>query len=266
MFILKDILVSFVSQVGATILYVIDGLGKYTLFVQKIFAWVSKPPFRKKQILEQIVFVGNQSLFLIVLSSSFTGMVMAYQTYMGFKAISADSFIGPVVAISLAKELGPVITGLIIAGRCGAAMAAQIGSMKVTEQIDALKVMGINPIQYLAVPRVIACSLVMPMLVIIFLVIGNLGSWLIGTKVLGIDSVLYFSKLSSIVKIEHVIEGLIKSVVFGFLISTIGTHQGFNVKGGADGVGYGTNMAVVWGMIVVLIVDFFLTSFLVRIL
>jgi phospholipid/cholesterol/gamma-HCH transport system permease protein len=182
------------------------------------------------------------------------------------KVINADSFIGPLVTIALAKELAPVLSGLVVAGRCGAAMAAQIGSMKVTEQIDALEVMGINSYQYLAVPRILGATISLPLLSAIFLMIGYGGSWLIGTKVLQIDEVTFTSKVSDFMELGMVAEGIIKATVFGYLIGIIGTYQGFMVTGGAEGVGKGTNMAVVWGMITVLVVDFFLTSFLTKIL
>ncbi len=191
---------------------------------------------------------------------------MAYQTFLGFSAINGDSLVGPVVAIGLAKELAPVFTGLIVTGRCGAAMAAQIGSMKVTEQVDALEVMGINSYQYLAVPRVWAATISLPLLNCLFLLIGNVGSYFIGVHVLNIDDNQYFSKLGDMMEMKHVVEGIIKSAFFGYMIGVIGTFQGFSVQGGAEGVGKGTNLAVVWGMITILVMDFFLTSILVKIL
>ena len=191
---------------------------------------------------------------------------MAYQTYFGFKLISVDSLVGPITLLSLAKELAPVFTGLIVAGRAGSAMAAHIGTMKVTEQIDALEVMGISSIQYLVVPRVIASTLVLPMLSGIFLYIGALGSYMIGTQVLLIDEALYFSNVGKFMFIADILQGLLKATVFGFAISLIGTYCGLNVAEGAVGVGRGTNQAVVWGMIAVLILDYFLTSFLVHVL
>lgn len=259
-------LIQAIEKFGGKIISTIGGLGNFSTFNLKVFYWMFKPPFRFKLLFDQLYYIGNKSLFIVCLTASFTGMVMAYQTYLGFKMISADSFIGPVVAISLAKELGPVLSGLIVAGRCGAAIAAQIGTMKVTEQVDALEVMGVNSIQYLAVPRIIASVFSLPMLSSIFLLVGNLGSWVIGTKVLEIDETIYFSKLSLFMYVQDIYEGLIKAFCFGFLISVIACYHGFEVKGGAEGVGKGTNMAVVWGMVIVLIVDFFLTSFLVKIL
>ncbi len=244
----------------------IEGLGRFFQHGINCFVWSFRKPFRLKLLSEQCFFIGNKSLFIIFLTSSFSGMVFAYQTYIGFTAFSVDSFIGPIVAISVLKELAPVFTGLVVAGRCGAAMAAQIGTMKVTEQIDALEVMGINAVQYLAVPRVIASVIAVPILTAIFMLIANIGSWVIGVKVLQIDDVTYMSRIHDFVHWGMISEGLIKGGVFGLLISLIGTYQGFNVVGGAEGVGKGTNMAVVWGMILVLIVDFFLTALLAQIL
>ncbi|MFA5583445.1 MAG: ABC transporter permease [Bacteriovoracaceae bacterium] len=255
-----------ITNLGNSIIGMVNGLGDFTLFTGKTLFWTFKPPYRVKLLFEQIYFMGNKSIFIIFLTSIFTGAVFAFQIYLGIKAINPDSFIGPVVTIALAKELAPVLSGLVVAGRCGAAMAAQIGTMKVTEQIDALEVMGINGYQYLAVPRILGAMISMPLLSAIFLLVGYTGAWLIATKVLMIDEVLYTQKLSDFMTLGMVAEGLIKAAVFGYLIGIIGTYQGFNVTGGAEGVGKGTNMAVVWGMITVLVVDFFLTSFLAQIL
>jgi phospholipid/cholesterol/gamma-HCH transport system permease protein len=257
---------NWIEGIGDSVLKNLQGLGDFTNFTFKTIFWTFKPPFRFHLLFDQLYFMGNKSIFIIFLTSIFTGAVFAFQIYLGFKAINADSFIGPIVTIALAKELAPVLSGLVVAGRCGAAMAAQIGSMKVTEQIDALEVMGINSYQYLAVPRILGAMLAMPLLSGIFLLIGYYGSWLIGVKVIQIDEILYTQKISDFMRLGMVAEGLIKATVFGYLIGIIGTYQGFNVTGGAEGVGKGTNMAVVWGMITVLVVDFFLTSFLARIL
>lgn len=255
-----------IEKFGGFILSTTPAIGRLTIYMSHVWMWLIRPPFRSKLFFEQMVFMGNKSLFIILLTSSFTGMVFAYQIYLGFTAFSVDSFVGPIVAIAICKELAPVLSGLVVAGRCGAAMAAEIGSMKVTEQVDALEVMGVNSIQYLAVPKVLATVVTMPMLAAIYMLVANAGSWLVGTQLLGIDEVVYFSKVSDFMNVKMIVEGLIKAAIFGYLISIIGTYQGFAVKGGAEGVGKGTNMAVVWGMIVVLIFDFFLTAILAKIL
>jgi phospholipid/cholesterol/gamma-HCH transport system permease protein len=258
----KEYFIKYIESIGAKVINGVNGLGRFTNFTSSVFYWTFRPPYRFNLFFEQMYFMANKSIFIIILVSIFTGAVFAYQTYLGLEGWGLDSTIGPMVAISLAKELSPVLTGLVISGRCGSAMAASIGTMKVTEQVDALEVMGINSYQYLAVPRVLAAIVSLPILSSLFLLIGNFGSWLIGTKVLRIDEIIYMSKIPEFVDVSDVAEGLIKASVFGFLISIIGTYQGFKVSGGAEGVGRGTNQAVVWGMVIVLVVDFFLTSFL----
>ena len=262
----KNYFYRLIESFGATILESVEGLGHYISFTLSALRWMFRRPFRLRIIFEQFHFVGNKSIFIVTLAGSFTGMVMAYQTYFAFNLINVDSLVGTVTAITLAKELAPVLTGLIVAGRAGAAMTAQIGSMKVTEQIDALEVMGINGIQYLAVPRIIAGTFCLPMLSALYLFIGNVGSYIVGTKFLNIDEAIYLSKLSDYMFLGDIWQGLIKAFFFGFIISTIGTYFGFNVTKGAEGVGKGTNLSVVWGMIMVLISDYFLTSFLIQVL
>ena len=263
---MKNPLLSPIAGLGSFVLNTTPALGRITIYMYHAFLWFFRPPLRTKLFFEQMVFMGNKSLFIVLLTSSFTGAVFAYQIYLGFTAFSVDSFVGPIVAIAVCKELAPVLCGLVVAGRCGAAMAAEIGSMKVTEQVDALEVMGVNAIQYLAVPKIFATVVTMPMLAAIYMLVANTGSWLIGTQLLGIDEAIYFSKISDFMNLRMVLEGLIKAGVFGYLIAIIGTYQGFAVKGGAEGVGKGTNMAVVWGMIIVLVVDFFLTAILAKLL
>lgn len=263
---MKQLVIRKIEHLGTNVTVLLTGLGEFTNFTVRTLYWAIKPPYRWTLLFDQIYFIGNKSIFIIFLTSSFTGAVFAFQIYIGMKVINADSFIGPIVTIALAKELAPVLSGLVVAGRCGAAMAAQIGTMKVTEQIDALEVMGINSYQYLAVPRILGATIGLPLLSAIFLLIGYWGAWLIGTKVIQIDDVTFSSKISDFMSLGMVAEGIIKATVFGFLIGIIGTYHGFTVEGGAEGVGKGTNMAVVWGMITVLVVDFFLTSFLTKIL
>ncbi|EQC45324.1 ABC transporter permease [Bacteriovorax sp. Seq25_V] len=264
--VVKSKIVTYVEDIGSIVIKNVEGLGKIFRFIYEFFYWSIRPPFRRKLFFEQMHFIGNKSLFIIILAGSFTGMVMAYQTYFGFKLINVDSLVGPVTALTLAKELAPVLAGLIVAGRAGAAMAAQIGTMKVTEQIDALEVMGVNSIQYLAVPRIIAGTLSLPLLTIVFQFVGNIGSFIVGTKALSIDEAMYFSKVSDFMFIGDIMQGVIKAFFFGFVVSVIGTYFGFSVTKGAEGVGKGTNLAVVWGMISVLVLDYFLTSFLIQIL
>jgi phospholipid/cholesterol/gamma-HCH transport system permease protein len=263
---MKAIAIRQIESLGSMILGNLHGLGEFTSFTLKTLFWTFKPPYRWRLLFDQVYFIGNKSIFIIFLTSSFTGAVFAFQIYLGFKAINADSFIGPIVTIALAKELAPVLSGLVVAGRCGAAMAAQIGTMKVTEQVDALEVMGINSYQYLAVPRILGAMISMPLLSAIFLLIGYWGSFLVGVEMLQIDEVIYTLKISEFMSLTMVLEGLIKATLFGYFIGIIGTYHGFAVTGGAEGVGKGTNLAVVWGMITVLVSDFFITNILAAIL
>ncbi|MFN8369157.1 MAG: ABC transporter permease [Bacteriovoracaceae bacterium] len=263
---MEHVLKNRIELLGRVVIDFTKEFGQFTNHLTKIVYWFFRRPYRYDLLFEQLYFIGNKSLFITCLTSSFSGMVMCFQTYHGFKVISGDTFVGPIVAISLARELAPVFTGLIVAGRAGSAMTAQIGSMKVTEQIDALEVMGINSYQYLALPRIIAGTLSLPLLSIIFLLIGNIGAWVIATKVLLIEEVVYFSKFSEFVFYEDILQGIIKAFFFGFVISSIGTYQGFQVAGGALGVGKSTNKSVVWSMVVILILDFFLTSILTKVL
>ncbi len=244
----------------------IEGAGDFALHVSAIFYWTFKRPFRIQLFIDQLYFIGNKSLFIVALTSIFSGMVITYQTYIGMKVMGAYTLVGPIVVLTIAKELAPVFSAIIVAGRCGAAMAAQIGTMKVTEQIDALEVMGISSRQYLGVPRVWATMIALPLLNLVFLFVANIGSWLVGVKVLGIEEAKYYSKLHAFVVPNVLWEGIIKAAVFGFLVGIIGTYHGFKVQGGAEGVGKGTNAAVVWGMIIILIIDYFLTNLLVPIL
>lgn len=262
----SDVLKKPVEYSGSLVIDNMSGLGRIVSHLGKFFYWLPRSPYRITLFVDQLFFVGFQSLFIVALSGIFVGMVMAFQMYFGFQLISVDSIVGPVVSLSLAKELAPVLTGLIVAGKAGSSMAAQIGTMKVTEQIDALEVMGINAHQYLAVPRIVAATIALPMLSAIFLTIGNFGSYIVGTKALMIDEAVYMSKLGEYMFIEDVLHGIIKAFFFGFVIAAIGTYFGFSVSKGAEGVGKGTNAAVVWGMISVLILDYILTSFLVHVL
>ncbi len=255
-----------VESLGQWILEITPAFGRIVIYMITSTGWFFRPPLRIKNFINEMVFMGNKSLFIVGLTASFSGMVFAFQIYAGFTAFSVDSFVGPIVAIAVTKELAPVFCGLVVAGRCGAAMAAQIGTMKVTEQVDALEVMGVNSIQYLAVPKIFATVVTMPMLAAIYMLIANIGSYIVGTQVLGIDEVIYFAKAGDFMTLSMIAEGLIKAAVFGYLIAIVGTYQGFAVTGGAEGVGRGTNMAVVWGMILVLVVDFFLTAILSKVL
>ncbi|MCK4738688.1 MAG: ABC transporter permease [Deltaproteobacteria bacterium] len=220
------------------------------------------PPFKLRNIFRQMEFVGVNSLFIVLLTGSFTGMVLAMQSYIALNKFGAESLVGTTVALSMTRELGPVLTGLMVTGRAGSAMATELGTMRVSEQIDALYTMAINPVKYLIVPRVIAGVLMLPILVIVADLVGIAGGYLIGVNMLDINSGVYMARTEEYLQMSDIFNGLIKAAVFGLLISLSACYQGFNAKGGAEGVGKCTTQAVVMGSVMVLISDFLLTTFM----
>jgi len=249
-----------ISHLGELIIGGIGDLGEMSSFIWTSLGWLARPPSRVKEILDQIEFVGNKSVFIICLSSLFTGMVFALQTYSAFHMVNSDTLIGPTVALALTRELGPVLTGIIVAGRAGAAMSAQLGTMRVTEQIDALEVMGVNPKQYLVMPRIVACVVAMPLLAAVFDFVGNVGSYILSTRLLNIDAATYLAKIDFFTRPKDILQGLIKAAIFGFIFSSIGTHKGFTTTNGARGVGIATNETVVLSSILILVSDYFLSA------
>lgn len=217
------------------------------------------PPWEGKNIINQMVQVGVMSLPVVMITGIFTGMVLAVQTYYQFHKLSVETAVGLVVGLSMTRELGPVLTGLMLAGRIGAAFAAEIGTMVVTEQIDALHTLATDPVKYLALPRLIACVILLPVLTIITDFIGILGGYVVGVEMFGINSTYYLRNMSQYMRPMDVIGGLIKALIFGAIISNTGCYKGFNTEGGAEGVGNSTTSAVVTSSILILIVDFFVS-------
>ena len=212
--------------------------------------------------MRQMVRVGWDSVPVVFLTCLFTGMVLALQTYRGFERFHAEGFVGSVVALSLTRELAPVLTGLMVAGRVGSAMAAELGTMRVTEQIDALYAMATEPIQYLVVPRVNASILMLPVLTLIGDAIGIIGGWLVSVGLFGANTFFYMERTFQFLEINDVTSGLIKSAFFGLILSATGCAKGFYTSGGAEGVGRSTTSAVVTASMYILLSDFFLTKVL----
>ncbi len=206
-------------------------------------------------------FVGNKSVGIICLTGLFTGLVFSFQAWLGLSIVNADNLVGPTAALGIARELGPVFTGLIIAARAGGAMAAQLGTMRVTEQMDALLVMGVDPIQYLVSPRIVAASLSTPLMCGVFDFLALIGSYVLSIHVLGLDAGMFWDKIQDFVDPKDINEGMLKSAIFGFLFSSICTYRGFNAEGGAKGVGDATNRGVVASMVMIIIADYFITRF-----
>jgi phospholipid/cholesterol/gamma-HCH transport system permease protein len=219
-----------------------------------------RPPFKLHNIFKQMEFVGVKSIFVVVLTGTFTGMVMALQGYHGFRMFSAESLVGSTVALGMTRELGPVLTSLMVTARAGSAMAAELGTMRVTEQIDALYVIAANPVKHLIVPRVIAGVLMVPLLTVVSDFTGILGGYFIGVRILGINSGIFIKNITRLVDLNDIYNGLVKAACFGLILSLIGCYKGFNTCGGAEGVGRATTEAVVLASIAILISDYFLTA------
>ncbi len=216
------------------------------------------PPFRLRLTIYQLQFIGVQSLPIIVLTSSFTGAVFALQTFRAFEMIGAEGLVGGTVGVALCRELGPTLTGLLVAGRAGSAMAAELGTMRVTEQIDALDTMAVDPISYLVKPRLVAALLAVPMLTAMFDAIGIFGSYLVGVHVLGLSHPDFVVRLQQWVDWADIWTGLVKGLAFGAIIGTVACYKGMYTKGGAQGVGDATTSAVVVSSVAILISNFFI--------
>ncbi len=234
--------------------------GRVILFFNDAAKLVFVGPSRLEEIIKHIEFIGNGSLLIILLTGAFTGMALSYQIYLGFYLVNATNLVGPTVALGISRELGPVLTGLIVSARAGGAMAARLGTMRVSEQIDALDVMGIDPIQYLVSPRVVAALISMPLLCGVFDFIAMTGAYILCVRVLNLDEAIFWDKIQGWLHPRDIYEGLIKSGIFGLIFAAVCTHRGFNTTGGAKGVGEATNSGVVNSMVMIIVVNFFATN------
>lgn len=237
-------------------------VGRFFQMMAWVFRWTPRRPFDLRELARQMVKVGVDSLPVVLLTALFTGMVMALQTFATLKRFHAEAFVGSLVALSMVRELAPVIGALLIAGRCGSAMAAEIGTMRVTEQIDALEVLATNPVHYLVVPRVWAATLTLPALVCFANAIGIAGGYLISVFYFDANPVSYLSNTFQYMDRHDFTSGLIKAAVFGFILAVVGCQKGYHTTGGAEGVGRSTTRAVVLASISILGADFFLTKLL----
>jgi len=240
--------------------FLIISLGKFVLFHLGVLKLIFTPPFRGKEIAKQIEFIGVSSISVIFLTAFFTGMVEAIQLYSGFHRFGIESFMGYTIFLSICKELGPVFATLMVISRAVSGISAEIGTMKVTEQIDALDVMGVDSKQYLIVPRIIAMLISLPILILIFDAIANMGAYLISTYVLDVNPTAYLNTIKQLANFKDFTHGIIKGVVFAYLISAIGTYVGYNTTGGAKGVGQSTTKAVVISSITIFIADYLLSA------
>lgn len=256
------ILITPLAAIGRLFLNFVGTTGKIAVFFYRSIYHGLQPPYYWGQIFKQLVQIGYYSLPVVGLTAIFTGMVLALQSYTGFSRFSAEGAVATVVVLSITRELGPVLAGLMVAGRTGASMAAEIGTMRVTEQIDALFTLSANPFKYLIFPRILVGCVVLPILVLIADLIGVLGGYLICTHELNFNGGNYMQQTLRYLESSDVISGLIKSSVFGLLISLMGCYHGFNSGRGAEGVGRATTNAVVSASIFILFMNYVLTSIL----
>jgi len=234
--------------------------GSLALFALSGLSHVLRPPFYGRMFGRAFVEIGYFSLPVVALTAIFTGMVLALQTFTGFSRFSAEGAVANVVVLSVTRELGPVLAGLMVAGRVGAAMAAEIGTMRVTDQIDALTTLSTNPMKYLVAPRLLAGIIALPLLVVIADILGVMGGYIIGTLKLGFNPSAYVKNTLDFMQAQDVASGLVKAAVFGFLITLLGCYQGYHSRGGAQGVGAATTAAVVAASILILAFDYVLTE------
>ncbi len=251
-----------ITRLGAAIIRTVEGLGRYVRFTTSACLGVFKPPWRLRLLFKQMYFVGIESLLIVLVTGLFTGMVFAIQANIGFSKFGAEGMIGGIVTLSLTRELSPVLTALMVNGRVGSAMAAELGTMRVTEQIDALDSMAVDAHQYLATPRILAATFMVPALVMVFNAIGVMGCWWVAVKELGVNTGAFQARIEWFTDPDDVLGGMFKGAVFGFLLASVGCYKGFTTRGGAEGVGRATTTAVVISGVLILTVDYFLTRIL----
>ncbi|ADD68175.1 protein of unknown function DUF140 [Denitrovibrio acetiphilus DSM 12809] len=247
---------------GNPLVRLINATGSMSLMFFDTIRLIFVPPFRLRLLIKQIEFIGANSLSVIILTGSFTGMVFAFQSYIGFHKFGAEQIVGTVVALGMARELGPVLSAIMVAARAGSAITAEIGTMKVTEQVDALNALAVDPVQYLFVPRILAGLIVMPMLNAIAVFCGMVGGFLVSITVLGINKTLYLNYMYQYIEFSDFFSGMVKAFVFGGIVTLVGCYKGYMTTGGAEGVGKSTTESVVLACILILVFDYILTAFM----
>ncbi len=250
----------FVALLGRLLLGACTTAGRLAIFAASGLSHIVRPPFYGRMFVRAFVEIGYYSLPVVALTAVFTGMVLALQSSTGLSRFAADSAVASLVVLSVTRELGPVLAGLMVAGRVGAAIAAEIGTMRVTDQIDALSTLSTNPMKYLVAPRLLAGLIALPLLVVVADILGVLGGFIIATAKLGFNSTTYLTSTLNFLQTDDVVSGLSKAAVFGVLITLMGCYQGYNSKGGAQGVGQATTSAVVAASVLILAFDYVLTE------
>lgn len=247
---------------GRHVIDIVESLGRFgTFFLQALVTLVT-PPFKLRAFVDRIDYIGFRSLLIILLTGTFTGMVLGLQIYFTLSRFGSEAYLGPAVALSIIRELGPVLSALVVTGRAGSALTAEIGIMRITEQIDALTVMALNPVRYLVVPSILAGLVTFPMMTAIFDVVGIFGGYVVGVKLLGLSQGTYFGEMQTFVDLQDVMTGFWKSLSFGVIVTWVATYKGFTVGHGAEGVARSTTQAVVLATVLILVWDYFLGSVL----
>lgn len=249
-----------IRRVGAFVLKRLGDLGTYGLFLLTAIFWTFWSPLKFKRVVDQINFIGVKSTLIVILTGAFTGMVLGLQGFYALSKFGGESMLGPTVALSLVREIGPVISALMVTGRAGSALTSEIGIMRISEQIDALEVMALNPFRYLVVPNIVAAILSVPLLGALFDVCGIWGGYLVGVKLLGLSGGTYFGEMAISLNSKDVFHGLYKSLSFGLIIAWICCYKGYYTEYGAKGVSKATTQAVVICSVLILIWDYFITS------
>jgi phospholipid/cholesterol/gamma-HCH transport system permease protein len=255
-------LADLIAAIGRVVLNGVAYLGELAIFAGTGLSHIVRPPLYPRLVGRAFMEIGFYSLPVVALTALFTGMVLALQSYTGFARFNAESQIASIVVLSVTRELGPVLAGLMVSGRAGAAMAAELGTMRVTDQIDALTTLSTRPMKYLVAPRLLAGIVAMPLLVIVADILGVLGGFIVATLKLGFSPGTYLTGTFAILHADDVISGLIKAAVFGFIIALMGCFNGYRSRGGAQGVGAATTAAVVSASVLILALDYVLTQIL----
>ena len=253
-------ILDFLAAIGRGTIGACRSAGAVALFGIEGLSHLVRPPFYGRLFAKALLEIGFFSLPVVAMTAIFTGMVLALQSYTGFSRFSAQGAVANLVVLSVTRELGPVLAGLMVAGRVGAAMAAELGTMRVTDQIDALSTLSTHPMKYLVAPRLLAGIVALPLLVVIADILGVMGGFIVSTFKLGFNVGNYLTNTINFVQADDVVSGLAKAGVFGFLIALMGCYQGYNSKGGAQGVGAATTAAVVSASILILAFDYVLTE------
>jgi phospholipid/cholesterol/gamma-HCH transport system permease protein len=255
-----------VKDAFAPAVRLIDQIGDHVILFARAMSWLPRRPMRPTNYLEACEYIGFGSLPIVLLVGAFTGMVMSLQSVYAFRAFQLESFAGGTTGKALAVELAPVLTALMVSGRAGAGIATELGTMRISEQIDALESMAVNPVQYLVLPRRVAGMLMAPILTLLFFVIGMTGAYFVAVVGEHVDSGQVILHTRDILRPIDIVQGEIKSVVFGLLVILVGCYQGYNAHGGGRGVGLGTTRAVVYGSVIVLMSDYFLSNILLQLI